>query len=186
MNRSDLGIEIARLSDLNLGELRALWQRRLGHPAPISLRTKFLVRAIAYQIQVEAYGGLSAATKRRLREIAAAVRTGNGAEAIKDTKIKPGTQLIRHWKNIPYSVIVLDDGFALEGRTYKTLSAIAKAITGTNWNGYTFFGVKRYVRANKSAATRHRTPPLIQKGSSEGDRLNFAASRGNIPRVQSD
>ena len=79
-----LEAEIVRLPDLGLHELRARWKALFGHPAPKSLRRNFLARAIAYQMQVEAYGGLSAATKRRLREIAAAVRKGD-------------TAIARHW-----------------------------------------------------------------------------------------
>ena len=69
-----LETEIGRLPNLSLLELRHRWQTLFGHPAPKSLRRSFLARAVAYQMQVEAYGGLSAATKRRLREIANAVR----------------------------------------------------------------------------------------------------------------
>jgi len=66
-------------------------------------------------------------------------------------------------------MMVLDEGFALNGRTYKSLSAIAKAITGTNWNGYTFFGIKRAARANKAATGSKRKSPLMNPGGSGGD-----------------
>src|SRR5258708_8712293 len=72
-----LGAEIGRLPALSLLELRARGKTLCGHPAPKALRRNFLARAVAYQMQVEAYGGLSVATKRRLREIANAVRTGD-------------------------------------------------------------------------------------------------------------
>ena len=72
-----LEAEIGRLPALSLLELRHRWKTLFGHPAPKSLRRNFLARAVAYQMQVEAYGGLSVATKRRLREIANAVRTGD-------------------------------------------------------------------------------------------------------------
>lgn len=129
-----LEAEIARLPDLGHEELRERWKLLFGRPAPKSLRRKFMARAVAYQMQVAAYGGLSAATKRRLREIAVAVRNGDCTGVLGGVQIKPGTQLIRQWQNTTYTVMVLDDGFAMGGRTYKSLSAIAKAITGTNWN----------------------------------------------------
>jgi hypothetical protein len=69
-----LEAEIGRLPDLSLLELRQRWKTLFGHPAPKSLRRNFLARAVAYQMQVKAYGGLSAATKRRLREIAYAAK----------------------------------------------------------------------------------------------------------------
>src|SRR5258708_14191500 len=74
---ADVEAEIGRLPDCSLLERRRRWKTLFGHPAPKSLRRNFLARAVAYQMQVEAYGGLSVATKRRLREIANAVRTGD-------------------------------------------------------------------------------------------------------------
>lgn len=138
-----LEAEIARLPDLGLAELRARWKALYGRPAPKFFRRKLLVRAVAYQMQVKAYGGLSEATKRRLREIAAAARDGTFDAAMAEPRIKPGTKLIRTWKKATHEVMVLNDGFAWNGVRYTSLSTIAKAITGTSWNGWTFFGIKR-------------------------------------------
>ena len=110
-----------------------------GRPAPKSLRRNFLARAVAYQMQVEAYGGLSAATKRRLREIATAVRNGDANAVPGSVRIKPGTQMIRQWQNTTHTVTALAEGFDWNGGTYKSLSAVANAITGANWNGFTLF-----------------------------------------------
>src|SRR6266849_3086010 len=164
-----LEAEIARLPDLGHDELRKRWKLLFGRPAPKSLRRKFMARAVAYQMQVAAYGGLSSATKRRLREIAMAIRNGDRTGVFSGVQIKPGTQLIRQWQNTTHTVMVLDDGFALDGRTYKSLSAIAKAITGTNWNGYAFFGIKRSARGNKAAAGLNRDSRLISQPDSKGD-----------------
>ena len=138
-----LEAEIGRLPNLNLLELRHRWKTLFGHPAPKSLRRTFLARAVAYQMQVEAYGGLSVATKRRLREIANAVRNGDANAIPGSSRIKPGTQMIRQWQNTTHTVTALAEGFDWNGRTYKSLSAVANAITGTNWNGFAFFGIKR-------------------------------------------
>jgi hypothetical protein len=164
-----LEAEIARLPDLGHDELRKRWKLLFGRPAPKSLRRKFMARAVAYQMQVAAYGGLSAATKRRLREIAVAISNGDRAGVFSGVQIKPGTQLIRQWQNTTHTVMVLDEGFALDGRTCKSLSAIAKAITGTNWNGYKFFGIKRAARANKAATGSKRKSGLVNQRDSEGD-----------------
>src|SRR5205807_10168033 len=94
-----LQAEIGRLPDLSLLEHRHRWKTLFGHPAPKSLRRNFLARAVAYQMQVEAYGGLSAATKRQLREIANAMRTGDASTILGSSRIKPGTQMIRQWQN---------------------------------------------------------------------------------------
>ena len=151
-----LETEIGRLPDLSLLELRHRWKAMFGHPAPKSLRRNFLARAVAYQMQVEAYGGLSAATKRRLREIANAARNGEANAALGSSHIKPGTQMIRQWRNTTHTVTALAEGFEWNGSTYKSLSAVANAITGTNWNGFAFFGIKRAPSSNKNAAGPRR------------------------------
>ena len=152
-----LEAEIGRLPNLSLLELRHRWQMLFGHPAPKSLRRNFLARAVAYQMQVEVYGGLSAATKRRLREIANAVRNGDANSIPGSSRIKPGTQMIRQWQNTTHTVTALAEGFEWNGRTYKSLSAVANAITGTNWNGFSFFGIKRAPSRNKNAAGPRRS-----------------------------
>jgi len=86
-----LQAEIGRLPDLSLLELRHRWKTLFGHSAAKSLRRNFLARAVAYQMQVEAYGGLSVATKRRLREIANAARNGDANVLLGSSRIKPGT-----------------------------------------------------------------------------------------------
>jgi Protein of unknown function (DUF2924) len=157
IERVALETEIGRLPNLSLFELRHRWQALFGHPAPKSLRRTFLARAVAYQMQVEAYGGLSAGTKRRLREIANAVRTGDANAILGSSRIKPGTQMIRQWQNTTHTVTALVEGFEWNGRTYKSLSAVANAITGTNWNGFSFFGIKRAPSGNKNAAGPRRS-----------------------------
>lgn len=152
MGHETLEAEIARLPDLGLDELRRRWHGLYRQPAPKFFRRNLLVRGIAYQMQVEVYGGLSPAAKRRLREIVEAVRNGNEDTLLLRPRIRPGTRLIRVWQDETHTVTVLDDGFEWNGLRYKSLSAIAKAITGTNWNGFMFFGVKRRPFKNKNAA----------------------------------
>jgi hypothetical protein len=151
-----LEAEIERLPALGLFELRNRWKTLFGHSAPKSLRRNFLARAVAYQMQVEAYGGLSVATKRWLREIAKAVRNGDGTAVLGSSPIRPGTQMIRQWQNVNHTVTALAEGFEWNGRTYKSLSAVASAITGTNWNGFAFFGIKRAPLGNKNASGPRR------------------------------
>jgi hypothetical protein len=136
-----LEAEIARLPDLGLVELRARWMQLYGRPVPKYFRHDLMVRAIAYQMQVKAYGGLPEATKQRLRDIAAAVRDGTFDEADLEPRIKPGTKLVRTWKKATHEVMVLQSGFAWNRQRYTSLSTIAKTITGTSWNGWRFFGV---------------------------------------------
>src|SRR5215218_8969087 len=135
-----------------------------GRRAPKFFRRKLLVRAVAYQMQVKAYGGLSEATKRRLREIAAAARDGTFDAAVAEPRIKPGTKLIRTWKKATHEVMVLNDEFAWNGERYTSLSTIAKAITGTSWNGWTFFGIKR-----AAARTTHDIRGKFKRPAPERD-----------------
>lgn len=164
----ELEAEIRRLPDLSLDDLRARWKRLFGNPAPQSLRRRFLARSVAYQMQVEAYGGLSASTRKRLRDIAMAVRQGSNVAGART--IRPGTQMLRQWKDQTHTVTALSDGFEWKGRTYKSLSAIAKEITGTSWNGYSFFGIKRAPPGNKNAAGPRRDVPSPAGLTGEGRR----------------
>ena len=158
-----LEAEIGRLPALSLLELRNRWKMLFGHSAPKSLRRNFLARAVAYQMQAKAYGGLSVGTKRRLREIANAIRNGDANSMLGSTRIRTGTQMIRQWQNTTHTVTAVAEGFEWNGRTYKSLSAVANAITGTNWNGFAFFGVKRAPPRQqervRAAATSLRADP---------------------------
>ena len=156
LKQRKLEAEIAALPDLGLAELRKRWRKLYGRPAPKFFRRNLLIRGLAYQMRVEVNGGLSDATKRRLREIYEAVRAGNEDAIVARPRVKPGTRLIRQWKDTTHGVTVLEDGFEWQGRRYGSLSAIAKAITGTNWNGYAFFGVNRGRGSNKNAAGPRR------------------------------
>lgn len=141
-NTKSLEAEIAGLPALGLDELRLRWERLYGRPAPKFFRRRFLMRAVAYQMQVKAHGGLSDATKRKLREIAAAARDGTFDAATVGPRIKPGTKLVRTWHGETHTIMAVENGFSWNGSHYSSLSAIAKAITGTAWNGWTFFGLK--------------------------------------------
>lgn len=86
-------------------------------------------RTLGWHVQVQAYGGLDGEMRRKLRRISPGL------------KLATGTRLIRVWQGVSHQVTVLDTGFAYEGKTWRSLSAIARAITGTSWNGKVFFGV---------------------------------------------
>jgi hypothetical protein len=177
-NAASLEAEIGRLPDLGLGELRARWKTLYGCPAPKFFRRKLLVRAIAYQMQVKAYGGLSEATKRQLREIAASARDGAFDAADLDPRIKAGTKLIRTWKKATHEVMVLEDGFAWNGERYSSLSTVAKTITGTSWNGWRFFGVDRpTARSDRNVRGMFKRPKPGRNGRVIWPRTRQAAAR---------
>lgn len=124
---------------VNRRVLAARWQRAFGAPPPLHLSVGFMARALDYDRQCEAQGGLQTQTKRALR---AALPGLDGPQAKPpNTALSPGAQLVREWNGRSYRVEVLPDGFRFEGEAYRSLSAIARQITGTAWSGPRFFGL---------------------------------------------
>jgi hypothetical protein len=134
---------LKNLPGMNRDALCRHWQESFRKPAPAGVRREILIRILAYRIQEQAYGGLSAQTRRRLDEMDAAMSTGDPKAAISNiVSAKPGTQLIRSWKGKTYTVTIEESGYQYEGRRYRSLSEIARHITGTQWSGPLFFGLK--------------------------------------------
>jgi hypothetical protein len=140
-----LEVEIAALPKLNLAQLQAKWRRDLKQAPPHHVRKQLLVPLLAYKLQEQAYGGLKPDVKRRLRELAATFSRETkkgGRQFTVTTRIKPGTRLIRQWEGKTHQVMVIESGFEYNGEQYKSLSVIARLITGTRWSGPMFFGLK--------------------------------------------
>ena len=136
---------LGRLAALNAAsstELRNQW-RQLFESEPPLYNRRFLESRLAYRIQELAYGGLKPETVKRLRQLAEEF-DGDPTRRRQPAKDRPiaGTRLIREYQGVEHCVTVRDDGYEYQGRPYKSLSAIARAITGTRWNGLTFFGLK--------------------------------------------
>jgi len=137
--------EIVHLRGLDLKGLRARCQSVLQRPAPDHLPRHLLFAIIAYRIQVDRLGDLDHET-RQLLDRTGAKESGTAMSARlvsfdqKRTELTPGTVLVREWDRQSHRVMVMPDGFALNGQTYDSLSKVAFAITGTNWNGPRFFG----------------------------------------------
>ena len=116
-------------------------------PEPPPFNRRYLESRLAYRIQELAYGGLKPETTRRLErlgeELDGGDRSKRGIRADRDRPIT-GTRLLREWQGVEQIVTVTADGFEWQGRPYKSLSAIARAITGTRWNGWVFFGLKNH------------------------------------------
>ena len=122
-------------------ELKQLW-RDLYDREPPPYNKPFLVKRLAYRIQELAYGGLSARAEAKLKELIEEEdrRVKGKLPVRKGDRPIAGTRLIREWQGVEHCATVLDDGFEYQGRRYKSLSAIARAITGTRWNGPLFSG----------------------------------------------
>jgi hypothetical protein len=139
--------EIVHLRGLDLNGLRARWRSVLQRPAPDHLPRHLLFAIIAYRIQADRFGDLDHET-RQLLDHTGAKETGTAMSAQlvsfdqKRTELRPGTVLVREWGRRSQRVMVMSDGFAWNGQTYDSLSKVAFAITGTNWNGPRFFGLR--------------------------------------------
>ncbi len=139
--------EIVHLRGLDLKGLRARWQSVLQRPAPDHLPRHLLFAIIAYRIQADRFGDLGHET-RQLVDRTGAKESGATMSARlisfdqKRTELTPGTVLVREWDRRSQRVMVMSDGFAWNGQTYDSLSKVAFAITGTNWNGPRFFGLR--------------------------------------------
>jgi hypothetical protein len=134
---------VAALKTLPISALKGQW-RDLFESEPPPYNRRFLEHRLAYRIQELAFGGLKPETIKRLKEIAQDLEHGDPGRRRLPAKDRPvaGTRLIREWQGIEHCVTVRDDDFEYQGRPYKSLSAVARAITGTRWNGLLFFGLK--------------------------------------------
>jgi len=135
--------QLAALKDAPAPLLKAKW-RALFDTEPPPYNRRFLESRLAYRIQELAYGGLKRETVERLRVLGKQYdgRAGTRAKGRSERMPIAGTRLIREWQGIEHCVTVRGDGFEYQGRPYKSLSAIARAITGVRWNGWVFFGLK--------------------------------------------
>jgi hypothetical protein len=137
---------VAALKTARATELKQQWRELFATEPPLYNR-RFLESRLAYRIQELAYGGLKPETLERLEAIADDLDGGDPSRrrrrAAQDRPIA-GTRLIREWKGVEHCVTVRDEDFEYQGRPYKSLSAVARAITGTRWNGLLFFGLKNH------------------------------------------
>ncbi|MBN1458345.1 MAG: DUF2924 domain-containing protein [Armatimonadetes bacterium] len=146
--------QITQLESLSVEELHERWRELFGSKPPKAGRA-YLVRRLAYRVQELAYGGLSDITRAKLRDHQEA---GTGGvrplqrRKRRDDQPVVGTRFIREWRGQRFEVTVVVGGFEFEGRRYRSLSAIANAITGAHWNGRVFFGLSA---RRKCSANRH-------------------------------
>ena len=134
---------LAALADASMAGLKDQWRVLFGaEPPPYS--RKFLESRLAYRIQELAYGGLKPETVARLEALGEQIDGKNITLRRIRQEQRPitGTRLLREWQGVEHVVTVQRDGFEWQGRPYQSLSAIARAITGTRWNGWTFFGLR--------------------------------------------
>ena len=134
---------VAALKTTPTPDLKQQWHEVFGTEPP-PFNRKSIESRLAYRIQEGAYGGLKPGTKERLRALGEQLDGGSVLARKRRVETRPiaGTRLIREWQGIEHCVTVMHDGYEHQGRPYKSLSAVARAITGTRWNGWVFFGLK--------------------------------------------
>lgn len=129
----------ARLGELECGSREALlpiWREVMKRPVPRRISREMLVRILAWHIQAQAIGGYDTSTRRRLKH-AAKGRVTPRASA----RLKPGARLVREWNGVSHTVDIVEGGAIWQGQRYRSLSAVARAITGARWSGPRFFGL---------------------------------------------
>lgn len=137
MRAADLAAALQALPSLDRAALIERWTAFYGKPPPARTSQALLVRAVAYKIQEQVFGGLKASTRRRL---------DGQTPAVVPREARPGTMLLREWHGVTHQVTVVDGGVLYRGRQHRSLSAVARIITGSRWSGPAFFGLKATAR----------------------------------------
>jgi hypothetical protein len=156
LHHRNVSTRIDHLGKLSRPELRVLWQREFSEKAPTTLGRDILALGIAYARQERRHGGLAKPIAKELGRLLARVLRDDGTGAPKPATTvlsRTGTVLVREWRGTTHKVTVVDDSFIWNGTTYRSLSSIARAITGTNWNGPRFFGMRE--GDSKASEARH-------------------------------
>jgi Protein of unknown function (DUF2924) len=152
----DIAKALAGLSELTIFELRGEWRRLHRMPPPMRLSRDLLVREITYKLQEKAYGGLSTATARKLEQAGADSLSRGSATPAPPISLRPGTRLVREWRGVTHMILIHADGIEWRGQRYRSLSVVARKITGARWSGPRFFGLRqRPLDSTSTARTGH-------------------------------
>ncbi len=147
-----LAARLQALEGMTYDGLRTEWRRLYRAHPPKRVARDLLVLGVAWKIQEQAYGGLGAATKRRHADLAKTMERDGDVTRNRVARLKPGAKLVREWRGEAHTVIVIEDGFEWNGRHWRSLSAIAREITGVHWSGPRFFGLNG--KAGRQTDTR--------------------------------
>jgi hypothetical protein len=134
--------EIARIQQSSLADLRALWAKTFKKPVPKALSRDLLTRTLAWRIQEQAFGGHDRAILKILAHYAKGTPGG-----LRPRRLKPGTEIVREYQGERHTVVITGEGYRWRDGDYPSLTAIARLITGTNWNGPRFFGLREALNA---------------------------------------
>jgi hypothetical protein len=137
--------ELTALACSDIHELRVCWRRLFRTKAPEHLSRSLLVRILGYRLQADAYGDLDRESRRFLDRVARALAAGSDKPVppvVETLSLKVGTVLIREYEGVLHRAVIAEDGYIWNGTNYRSLSEVARAITGTRWNGPRFFGLR--------------------------------------------
>jgi Protein of unknown function (DUF2924) len=154
LDREAIETEIDRLRSLGLDELRTLWRVTFRSSPPPAFTKDLMARFLCWHIQEQAQGGLDPETAKHLDGCARGDKRG----ANRPRRLKPGTVLLREYQGERHTVTVVANGYVWHETTYASLSAIARAITGTSWNGPRFFGLQRGAEPRASSEAANVSP----------------------------
>ncbi len=144
----DVAAKLQELEQMDSAALRTEWRRLYRAHPPKRVRRDLLVLGVAWKIQEQAYGGLSATTRRRVAELAETLEREGDVTRGRLARLKPGAKLVREWHGETHTVIVCEEGFEWKDRRWRSLSMIAREITGGHWSGPRFFGLREEARPN--------------------------------------
>ncbi|MEL6362501.1 MAG: DUF2924 domain-containing protein [Pseudomonadota bacterium] len=139
--QEQINIEVAALEEMSHAELKTQYHDLTGEPSPKQIGRTLLKLAVAYEIQRKSHKALVARVHRKLEKLAKADDVSKAVNTPKRS-MKPGGRLVREWHGKTYEVYVADDGVYMDGKRYASLSSVARAITGAQWNGPRFFGLR--------------------------------------------
>ena len=173
-------VELARIGALNIDQLRAAWREALASDPPPAFSKDLLARAIAFHAQQKALGGLPPATARLLRSL-----IKPGVEPPR--QVKAGSVIVREHQGVVHEVLVVPGGFCWQGKTYDSLSTIAKTITGTSWNGPRFFGLRsKKLYDQEEGATSGPASIDHDRKPQPSSRQKASGRRSSVRAVSSD
>jgi hypothetical protein len=136
-------------------DLRREWRRLFRAEAPQRVGRDLLMLAVAWKLQEQIYGGLGAAVKRQLADLAKTLERDGDITRSRVARLKPGAKLIREWRGETHTVIVSEDGLEWKGKHWRSLSAIAREITGGHWSGPRFFATRNKAGLRADALEPH-------------------------------
>ena len=149
-NKNSLSSELAAVGMMTYSDLHLAWRRYYRTVPPKKISRDILELGITWKIQENKLGGLGAAVKRQIAELARTMEAKSGLAKPRTITLKSGARLLRTWEGVTHEVLVVEDGFLWAGKTWRSLSAIAREITGTRWSGPRFFGLKLTTDSNVS------------------------------------